>query len=233
MRGILGGRVRHHSHWLVLLLSLLVACSGDGAPTDTAADRQELYAYKNSGLYLAEIKGATEAAELYLAHHVDKAAKQAVVFDIDETALSNWLFLKANQLSLVFDGPCNLPHGPCGYYAWIELEEATAIGPTLRLFQTARDLGYAIFMISGRPEMSRAATERNLRAVGYDTWTAIYLEPAGTHYATTADFKVPLRQEIEAAGYEIVVNIGDQESDLAGGYAKSRFKLPNPFYLIP
>jgi len=31
----------------------------------------------------------------------------------------------------------------------------------------------------------------------------------------------------------IIVNAGDQESDLAGGYAERAYKLPNPFYYIP
>jgi HAD superfamily, subfamily IIIB (Acid phosphatase) len=31
----------------------------------------------------------------------------------------------------------------------------------------------------------------------------------------------------------VVVNIGDQDSDLDGGAAKRAFKLPNPMYYIP
>lgn len=38
------------------------------------------------------------------------------------------------------------------------------------------------------------------------------------------------RAAIEAQGYTIVANVGDQESDLAGGRAERAFKLPNPFY---
>ena len=34
-------------------------------------------------------------------------------------------------------------------------------------------------------------------------------------------------------GYDILVNVGDQRSDLTGGYARRGFKLPNPMYLIP
>ena len=38
---------------------------------------------------------------------------------------------------------------------------------------------------------------------------------------------------IEAQGYDIVANVGDQYSDLAGGHADRAFKLPNPFYFLP
>ncbi len=40
-------------------------------------------------------------------------------------------------------------------------------------------------------------------------------------------------QQIEAEGYVIIANIGDQTSDLIGGYAEKTFKLPNPLYLAP
>ena len=34
-------------------------------------------------------------------------------------------------------------------------------------------------------------------------------------------------------GYTILLTIGDQESDLAGGFAERGFKLPNPVYFLP
>lgn len=48
-----------------------------------------------------------------------------------------------------------------------------------------------------------------------------------------ADYKGPVRCELIAQGYNIVVNMGDQPSDLAGGCAEKAFLLPNPFYRIP
>jgi acid phosphatase len=55
----------------------------------------------------------------------------------------------------------------------------------------------------------------------------------GSHYDSAADYKTPHREAIEAMGYTIVANVGDQPSDLAGGHAEQTFKLPNPFYRIP
>jgi hypothetical protein len=42
-----------------------------------------------------------------------------------------------------------------------------------------------------------------------------------------------LIEEGQDDGYRIIANIGDQISDLEGGYAKRCFKVPNPFYYIP
>ena len=36
----------------------------------------------------------------------------------------------------------------------------------------------------------------------------------------------------QVLGYLIILNVGDQESDLTGGFADRTFKLPNPFYFI-
>ncbi len=46
-------------------------------------------------------------------------------------------------------------------------------------------------------------------------------------------FKAACRKEIESKGYHIVVNMGDQLSDLEGGHADGEFKLPNPMYFVP
>ena len=50
---------------------------------------------------------------------------------------------------------------------------------------------------------------------------------------TTIAYKSRERARIERRGYTIVANVGDQDSDLAGGHAERAFKLPNPFYFIP
>jgi len=100
------------------------------------------------------------------------------------------------------------------------------------IFTTARDHGAAVFFITGRDETQRAATERNLRAVGYTGYTELIMEPPGAHYISAADFKAPQRAQIEKEGYTIIANIGDQMSDIDGGHGGCTFKVPNPFYFI-
>ena len=45
--------------------------------------------------------------------------------------------------------------------------------------------------------------------------------------------QVATRQLIESQGYDIVANVGDQLSDLEGGFADRTFKLPNPMCFLP
>jgi predicted secreted acid phosphatase len=49
----------------------------------------------------------------------------------------------------------------------------------------------------------------------------------------TIPYKSGTRAYIESQGYEIVADIGDQFSDLLGGYADKTFKMPNPNYYLP
>ena len=55
------------------------------------------------------------------------------------------------------------------------------------------------------------------------------------HYRlhSAAPFKTKVRRQLEHAGYDIVFSIGDQYSDLKGGYADKTYKLVNPFYYVP
>jgi predicted secreted acid phosphatase len=157
----------------------------------------------------------------------------AIVLDIDETSLSNWPEIRANDYGLITNGPCNLPAGPCGTGSWVASAQDEVILPTLALFRAARAKGVSVFFITGRNEAARPATEANLHNVGYDGWTALVMRPNGTSTQSAADYKAPERAKIASQGFTIIANVGDQPSDLAGGYAERTFLVPNPFYRIP
>lgn len=190
--------------------------------------------YYDSGAYQTDLQLAATPAIAWITEQAPRVDRPAVVFDIDETALSNWEAIKANDFGRVIDGPCNdLPQGPCGWRAWDLRAQSTVIPPTMDIYNTARDRGAAVFFITGRDETQRAATEQNLQAVGYTGYTQLIMEPPGSHYVSAADFKAPQRGQIEQQGYTIIANIGDQPSDLDGGFAQRTYLLPNPFYRIP
>jgi acid phosphatase len=157
--------------------------------------------------------------------------KPAIVLDIDETSLSNWPAMRLNSWTRIQDGPCDLQKGPCGLRAWQAMAQSKAITPTLALAQRARQLGVAIFFITGRPPRLREATERNLREQGFD-WAGLVFRPDNVTVASVADFKAPERRKITEQGYSIILNLGDQDSDLKGGYSERTFKLPNPVYYV-
>jgi predicted secreted acid phosphatase len=202
-------------------------------PANVGDLKTEAVAYYDSGAYLTDLQSATAPALAWIEDEAPRVDRPAVVFDIDETALSNWEAIQANDFGRI-GGPCVAPPTtPCGWRSWDERAQATAIEPTHDVFTAARDRGAAIFFITGRDESQRAATVRNLANAGYTGYAGLFMEPVGAQYASAADFKAPQRAHLEDQGYTIIANLGDQPSDLAGGHAERTYLLPNPFYRIP
>jgi predicted secreted acid phosphatase len=153
-----------------------------------------------------------------------RAAKLAVVLDIDETSLSNWEEIR--QADFAYDAGA--------WNRWVDQASAPAIAGTLHFYEEAEKLGIAVFFITGRPESQRAATEKNLRSQGYTQWAGLVLRKPDQAKTPTSIYKAAARQRIVAAGYRIAVNIGDQMSDLTGSpRADVSVKLADPFYYIP
>lgn len=207
----------------------------DGAqPENLSAAQAAAFDYYKSGAYERGLADVAGKAAAWIRTEARKAKHPALVLDIDETSLSNWPELSANQFAFFPDAPCNaLPKGPCGWAAWVRHADAKPIAPTLALFRTAKANGVAVFFITGRTEALRASTERNLKAAGYVGYTQLYMKPDTGFFRSAADFKAPVRARIESAGYTIIANMGDQASDLAGGHSLRSFLLPDPFYFIP
>ena len=207
---------------------------GSGSAPSSAANCREpenhkfvvdrLLLYHDSGEYEREIREVANSARDYLATRVKDAPKEdklAAVFDIDETSVSNWAGL----------ADC----GFCSFNVQARLYSVTndpAIVPVLELFNFAKSKGVALFFVTGRPESARDVTIKNLTDVGYSGWVDLITRTGSAKQEPARIFKSHQRQLITDKGYRIVLNIGDQASDLAGCCAERTFKLPNPFYLI-
>jgi predicted secreted acid phosphatase len=198
-------------------------------PTNLSTAKQQVLHYVATGEYGKEVARVAAEANRYLVRRIPRgipkynktAQKLAVVFDIDETTLSNLRHIQANDYGYI----------PKVWDAWVAEGQATAIFPVQAVYHTAVNARVDIFFITGRSPDGAAATERNLRQVGYETWTRIFYKPADFAESTRA-FKIDTRRKLAAEGYLIILNIGDQNSDLVGGYAEKVFKLPNPFYIV-
>jgi len=186
--------------------------------------------------YDGDLAKAVGPARHWLASRAAHVNKAALVLDIDETSLSNWKEIYQNNFGYITAGPCDFSKGSaCGAAAWDLSASAEAIKPTLDLFNVAKADHVAVFFITGRDERpeERAATETNLQKAGFVGWQKLYMRTKDFGGPSVAPFKTWARRDIEAQGYKIIANVGDQWSDLNGGHSERRFKLPNPFYYIP
>jgi len=115
---------------------------------------------------------------------------------------------------------------------WANHSACPALPPALALYQEARRLGVTVFFITGRATNLREVTVLNLKRAGFGQYGEVYFCPLNYSDASVIPFKMASRRDIEAKGYKIILNIGDQWSDLEGGHAVRTFKLPNPFYFV-
>jgi predicted secreted acid phosphatase len=197
-----------------------------------------LRAYHDSGTYLNQVAQVDNVADRQITRSAHSSAhraavaraahrrhhghrKQAIVLDVDETTLSNYTAINAD----------NFTFGPQSQ-AEATNEIGTQIPSTKKLFDDARARGVAVFFITGRRENTRAHTDSNLRREGFGGYTELILKPDASTDSTVV-YKSNARKSIEDRGYEIIANVGDQYSDLAGGHADVAYTLANPFYFLP
>lgn len=197
-------------------------------PINLNTIKNDLKNYHDSGAYNSDIARSENQALSYLRFRINQNSrlehpkKLAIVLDIDETALSNY----RDMLRLNFGGtPQEVDQGEGAGHD-------KAITQTLALYEFAHKKNVAVFFITGRHPDIRQNTIKNLKAVGFKDWAGIYFKPDNYTEKSVVAYKSGMRKKIIDQGYDIVLNIGDQKSDLKGGNADMAFKLPNPFYFI-
>src|SRR5262245_53002502 len=138
-------------------------------PINIGLLQQRLIVYRCND-YMKDFTAEVAKARAWVEQRAPQVAKAAVVFDIDETSLSNWEPLYHNQFAYVPAGPCDLSSTtPCGQREWELSARAVALQPTLELFRFVRSLkdksgdAVALFFVTGRGEdvTGRIATEWN------------------------------------------------------------------------
>lgn len=179
--------------------------------------------FRDSGRWNGEIEKLAEQGARYVAAQTtDKRTKYAIVLDVDDTALSSYPYALPGDFARV----------SLEWSKWASRGECPANESILKLFRSAREKGVAVFFVSERSEELREATVKNLEAAGYGGFEGIYTMPKGYNDPSVVPFKSGVRSHIEQQGFRIVLNVGDQDSDLEGGHAQKALKLPNPMYYI-
>ncbi len=207
---------------LAAVLSTVYAHGGSIPNLDTV--KAEIIAYYQSGDYERDVSNV----DAHLQSNVDARLKQgvhkpAVVFDIDDTMLSSYAYERAYSFA----------YTERTWSQWERADRFPPIEPTLQLARHLASEHVAIFYVTGRREPERAITQHELLVAGYPAPVALYLRPASDTATSVIPYKSRTRAAIEHQGYDIVASIGDQWSDLRGGYADQLYKLPNPMYYLP
>lgn len=213
---------------LFIALSALGFAYAD-IPVNLDSVKASIVQYYETGEYSYDMQQVLDPAKVYMAERVKEDAstlhpqRLALVLDIDDTSLSNYPGLKLAQFGGTLEDQ----------QKWVEQGIDPVIPETYALYKEALQDYVTVFFITGRDESLRAATIKNLKAAGYTTYAALYMRPHGNTEEAGA-YKTAIRAQIEQKqGFDIIENVGDQYSDLSGGYADTVYKLPNPMYFIP
>lgn len=212
---------------------------------DTETEDGEHYASPRSN-YAKQVRGIAADARKDLARDLSKyqgksgergksdGNKPAIVLDVDDTTL----------LTYNFEREIGYDFSEKAQDEYLRTKDMEPVFGMRELVNWADSKGVTVFFLTGRKEHQRDWSVRNLKNVGFgnpvdkrhfflkDTKNPpAYLE-CGTE-CTTIEYKSGTRAHIESRGYDILASFGDQYSDLKGGHAARRVKLPNPMYYLP
>ncbi|WP_330295861.1 HAD family acid phosphatase [Streptomyces sp. NBC_00503] len=194
------------------VLALLPATTAQAAPAKTAAAASTASAPGGNALFLGidyatwqgDVAAVIDAARPGIEQRIAASPageKPAIVLDIDNSSLET-------------------------DFHWFWTSPTPAIAKVRDLTRYANDRGVAIFFVTARPGIVYSLTERNLKAVGYPV-SGLYVRDLPALFTEVSAYKTAKRAEIEARGYTIIANIGNNQSDLVGGHAERTVKLPD------
>ncbi|MFG2328745.1 HAD family acid phosphatase [Streptomyces sp. NPDC048604] len=150
-----------------------------------------------------DVAAVIDQARPYIEKRSEKAGseKQAIVLDIDNSSLET------------------------DFHPFWELP-TPAIPEVRELVADAHERGVAIFFVTARPGIIYSLTDWNLKRAGYPV-DGLYVRSLPDLFAEVSAYKTEKRAEIEAKGYTIIANIGNNTTDIVGGHAERAFKLPD------
>lgn len=155
------------------------------------------------GTWRRDVAAVVAEARPYIEERAEDAGteKQAIVLDIDNSSLET------------------------DFHPFWELP-TPAIPEIHSLVRDAHARGVKVFFVTARPGIIHSLTEWNLKQVGYPV-DGLYVRSLPDLFAEVSAYKTEKRAEIEAKGYTIIANIGNNTTDIVGGHAERAFKLPD------
>lgn len=202
---------------LILTLTLLSCTSDELLNLRVAKDRVK--DYYESGRYDEELNEIYSDAKSQIGN-IEIKKNSAAIFDVDDTALSNYEISK--RLDYGYDYQI--------IQDWVLSAKLPAIKQTLDFYNYLKSKGVRLIFLTGRNIEEYDATYRNLVEQGYKDFDTIIVRSDQERKLGAAHFKTQKRKELTEQGYEIIICVGDQWTDLTGDYTGIRVKISNYLY---
>ena len=204
---------------LILFSITLLSCGS--VPVNLQVSKKNIVKYYESGEYSNDLKNIISNAEDEI-NKIKLQTNSAVVFDVDETSLSNYESIKK-----IYFG-----YDPQKWDNWINEAKAPAIPEVKQFYDFITLKKIKVIFLSSRNISQYNSTYRNLNNTGYVTFDTLILKDSSYAGFTSLEFKSKQRELLTQKGYDIIADIGDQVSDLEGKFHGLQIKLPNYLYII-
>jgi predicted secreted acid phosphatase len=206
----------------VTVSALPLAASAPAKEPTAPAPPEQIVQYYEGGDYAADLKKATDSATKSLKAQLKKKPKKpAIVFDIDDTLESTYECAKKSNFERNAITVCQAQ------------TDQQPIAPVWKLLKLAQKKKVALYIITGRPVGIAPGTRAQLKRDGLKGKYTLIQRPNNQFGQPAKGFKAAERKKIQKKGFKILVNIGDQKSDLDGGSSVKKSKVPNPMYFTP
>ncbi|KZB81571.1 HAD family acid phosphatase [Amycolatopsis regifaucium] len=188
--------------------------------------------YSDDSRFVSDTERQVEDAKRHLTRRLDRGVvNPAIVLDVDDTS----------EVTYGWEADNDFGFDPKKQQEAIDKGTFVANKPVLELTNWAAQRGVKIYFLTGRNEFQGPQSLKNLANEGFPAPAGAFFKPKTTApdylpcglTCTTVQYKAGTRKHIASTGATIVLNFGDQFSDLEGGYAEFPVKLPNPMYYLP
>ena len=205
----------------LIIISLLYISACSPGLKNLQSYKEDIEEYYESGQYGLEthkiIKDALDKIK-----NSPSVINPTVVFDVDETTLSNYKHIKEISFGYI----------PGHWEDWLDKSKGEAILQTKYLYDYLVEHNYKIVFLTARSEAQHNATFKNLVDEGFIKMDTLICKPLKYPKLPTAVFKEKERKKLAEAGWNITACVGDQESDIFGEYTGIKVKLPNLMYIV-
>ena len=204
---------------VLTLFAALSACAPDIINLRTAKDIVK--DYYESGKYDEEMNEIiNDTKEKF--NKIEIKSNSAVIFDVDDTALSNYEISK--RLDFGYDYKI--------VQDWVLSAKLPAINQVKELYDFLKSKNVKLIFLTGRNFEEYDATYKNLISQGYTGFDTLIVRSEEQKKTKSQIFKSGAREELTKSGYDIIGTIGDQWTDLNGQYSGLQIKVPNYLYDI-
>ena len=204
---------------IIFIISLLLGCSSSLNNLDQ--NKNLIKKYYEGGQYSREMKEIiTRTIDDFKNMEVHR--NSVVIFDVDDTAISNYDFMKSMDFGNVTSE----------WNSYLNKGDAPVIHEVKNLYDFLLSRRIKIIFLTGRSYKYYKGTYKNLINTGYTNFDTLIVRSKDQTGLSAANYKSIERLVLSDLGYNIIGCIGDQGSDLEGGNTGIKIKLPNYLYSV-